>query len=231
MIHGTIGFSKGAGCHMYVIIVEEDPRQGMAMKRAFEQMACTVLWINAGNSPLEALRQPDADLVVIALPEPVDTGLLRDARRTGVRTPILVIVACDSARARIDALDAGADDCLATPFDLDELTARARCLARRHGGQADNGMQAGPIHMDIGRLEVSLDGRRVELTRREFAVLRALMCRPGRIVQRDVIERSVYGCDSEVGSNALEVLVHSLRRKLGQEAIGTVRGFGYMVRK
>ncbi|KAF1004642.1 MAG: Transcriptional regulatory protein QseB [Luteibacter sp.] len=214
---------------MYIVLFEEDHRVGLAMKQALERMACTVLWIRNISCALEALRHPDADLVVMGAPGADIIDLLREARRLGVSTPVLLIFPLDRVGDRVAALDAGADECLVKPVDPDELAARVRCLARRYRGMAVNQMQAGTIHMDLSRLEVSVCGRQVMLTRREFAVLRTLMGKPGCIVQRDSIERSVYGCESEVGPNALEVLVHSLRRKLGKESIRTVRGFGYMV--
>ena len=214
---------------MNIVLFEEDVRTGSAMKHALECMACTVLWIRNISCALEVLRHPDADLVVIGASGMDIVDRLREARRLGVSTPVLLIFPTDRVAERIAALDAGADECLVKPVDPDELAARVRCLARRHRGMAVNQMQAGAIRMDLSRFEVSVRGRQVTLTRREFAVLRTLMGRPGCIVQRDSIERSVYGCESDVGPNALEVLVHSLRRKLGSESIRTVRGFGYMV--
>jgi DNA-binding response OmpR family regulator len=189
------------------------------------------MWLRTGNEALEALRQENVDLVLLDLGLPNKDGVqvLREARRAGIRTPVLVVTARDSIEARVEGLDAGADDYLVKPFHLDELAARIRSIARRAQGLADNLIEAGPIRLDVGRMELSLGGERVELTRREFALMHVLMERAGRIVRRDTIESSVYGSESDVGPNALEVLVHSLRRKLGPDSIRTVRGFGYMV--
>jgi DNA-binding response OmpR family regulator len=214
-----------------IIVVEDDERLGAAIKRALEQLTHVVMWLRTGNEALEALRQENVDLVLLDLGLPNKDGVqvLREARRAGIRTPVLVVTARDSIEARVEGLDAGADDYLVKPFHLDELAARIRSIARRAQGLADNLIEAGPIRLDVGRMELSLGGERVELTRREFALMHVLMERAGRIVRRDTIESSVYGSESDVGPNALEVLVHSLRRKLGPDSIRTVRGFGYMV--
>lgn len=216
---------------MNIIVVEDDERLGAAIKRALEQLTHVVMWLRTGNEALEALRQENVDLVLLDLGLPNKDGvqILREARRAGIRTPVLVVTARDSIEARVEGLDAGADDYLVKPFHLDELAARIRSIARRAQGLADNLIEAGPIRLDVGRMELSLGGERVELTRREFALMHVLMERAGRIVRRDTIESSVYGSESDVGPNALEVLVHSLRRKLGPDSIRTVRGFGYMV--
>ncbi|QWT21054.1 response regulator [Bacillus sp. NP157] len=216
---------------MNIIVVEDDEQLGAAIKRALERLTHAVTWLRTGNEALEALRQENVDLVLLDLGLPNKDGIqvLREARRAGVRTPVLVMTARDSVESRVEGLDAGADDYLVKPFHLDELAARIRSLARRAQGLADNLLEAGPVRLDVGRMEVSLAGERIELTRREFALLHVLLERAGRIVRRETIERSVYGNESDVGPNALEVLVHSLRRKLGQDTVRTVRGFGYMV--
>lgn len=216
---------------MHIVVVEDDERLGGSIKRALEQLTYTVMWLRDGNAALEALRQREADLVLLDLGLPSMDGIevLREARRAGIRTPILVTTARDTVQHRVQGLDAGADDYLAKPFHLDELAARIRSLCRRSQGLADNVLSAGAVTMDVSRLEVRREGQRVELTRREFALLQVLMERVGRIVRRDAIECSIYGAESDVGPNALEVLIHALRRKLGAEMIRTVRGFGYMI--
>jgi two-component system, OmpR family, response regulator QseB len=135
----------------------------------------------------------------------------------------------DALDSRIRVLDAGADDYLVKPFHLDELAARIRSLARRVRGAAVNRLEAGELSLDLGTFDVTWHGERVELTRREFALLQALMERAGRIVRRESLETSLYGPDNVMSTSALEVLVHSLRRKLSHGAIQTVRGFGYML--
>ena len=216
---------------MNIIVVEDDARLGGAIKRALEHLAYTVTWLRNGAEGLEALRNESVDLVLLdlGLPEMDGIEVITEARRLNVRTPILVMTARDSVESRIQGLDAGADDYMTKPFHLDELAARIRSLARRARGLADNQLDAGALSLNLSTLEVSYRARPVELTRREFALLRILMERHGKIVRRETIEGSVYGMESDVGPNALEVLVHSLRRKLSAEAIRTVRGFGYMV--
>jgi len=214
-----------------IIVVEDDVRLGAAIKRALEHLAYTVTWLRTGAEGLEALRSESVDLVLLdlGLPEIDGIEVIAEARRLDVRTPIIVMTARDCVQSRVRGLDAGADDYMTKPFHLDELAARIRSLARRARGLADNQLDAGGLSLNLSTLEVTFQERPVELTRREFALLRILMERHGKIVRRDSIESSVYGMDSDVGRNALEVLVHSLRRKLCPEAIRTVRGFGYMV--
>jgi DNA-binding response OmpR family regulator len=214
-----------------IIVVEDDARLGAAIKRALEQLAYTVTWLRTGSEGLEALRSQAVDLVLLdlGLPEKDGIEVLMEARRLRVKTPIIVMTARDSVESRVQGLDAGADDYMTKPFHLDELAARVRSLARRAQGLADNQLEAGVLSLNLSTFEVNYREARVELTRREFALLRILMERNGRIVRRESIESSVYGMESDVSPNALEVLVHSLRRKLSPDAIQTVRGFGYMV--
>jgi DNA-binding response OmpR family regulator len=214
-----------------IIVVEDDIRLGAAIKRALEHLAYTVTWLRTGVEGLEALRNQSVDLVLLdlGLPEKDGIEVITEARRLKVKTPILVMTARDSVESRVQGLDAGADDYMTKPFHLDELAARIRSLARRAQGLADNQLESGALSLNLSSLEVMYQERRVDLTRREFALLRLLMERQGKIVRRESIEGSVYGMESEVSPNALEVLVHSLRRKLSPAAIQTVRGFGYMV--
>lgn len=216
---------------MNIIVVEDDARLGAAIKRALEQLAYTVTWLRTGSEGLEALRSQSVDLVLLdlGLPEKDGIEVLTEARRLRVKTPIIVMTARDSVESRVQGLDAGADDYMTKPFHLDELAARVRSLARRAQGLADNQLEAGAIALNLSTFEVTFRDERVDLTRREFALLRILMERNGKIVRRESIESSVYGMESDVSPNALEVLVHSLRRKLSPNAIQTVRGFGYMV--
>ncbi|URX61167.1 response regulator transcription factor [Luteibacter anthropi] len=216
---------------MNIVVVEDDVPLGSAIKRALERLSYNVTWLTTGTEALEALRQEASDLVLLDLGLPRKDGIevLREARRLGVRTPVLVMTARDDVRSKVEGLDAGADDYVVKPVHLDELAARIRSLARRAQGHADNVIEAGALRVDLASFEVNYRGERVELTRREFALLRILMERAGRIVRRETIENSVYGSETDVGTNALEVLVHALRRKLSAEAIQTVRGFGYMI--
>lgn len=216
---------------MHIILVEDDPQLGAAIQRALEHLAYTVSWLRDGREALLALRDQTADLVLLDLGLPGKDGLdvLIEARRAHVKTPVIVMTARDGLEARVHGLDAGADDYLIKPFHLDELGARIRSLTRRAHGLAANRIEVGALSIDLGTFEVAFRGERVELTRREFSLLQILMERAGRLVRRESLENSLYGIDNMVGSSALEVLVHTLRRKLSFDTIQTVRGFGYMI--
>jgi two-component system, OmpR family, response regulator QseB len=216
---------------VHIILVEDDPQLGAAIQRALERLAYTVSWLRDGREALLALRDETADLVLLDLGLPGKDGLdvLIEARRAHVKTPVIVMTARDGLEARVHGLDAGADDYLIKPFHLDELGARIRSLTRRAHGLAANRIEVGALSIDLGTSEVAFRGERVELTRREFSLLQILMERAGRLVRRESLENSLYGIDNMVGSSALEVLVHTLRRKLSFDTIQTVRGFGYMI--
>lgn len=216
---------------MHIILVEDDAELGEAIQRTLERQAYTLTWLRDGNSALVALRDGGADLVLLDLGLPHKDGLdvLREARRSNVRTPVIVMSARDALETRVRALDEGADDYLTKPFHVDELTARIRSVSRRARGLADNRIEVGALSMDLGASDVTFRGQHVELTPREYALLQILMKRAGKLVRRESLEDSLYGLDNIVGKGALEVLVHSLRRKLGRDMIKNVRGFGYMI--
>ena len=216
---------------MHIILVEDDLQLGAAIQRALERLAYTVSWLRDGREALLALRDQTADLVLLDLGLPGQDGLdvLLEARRAHVKTPVIVMTARDALEARVQGLDAGADDYLIKPFHLDELGARIRSLTRRAHGLAANRIEVGALSIDLGTSEVTFRDEHVELTRREFSLLQILMERAGRLVRRESLENSLYGIDNMVGSSALEVLVHTLRRKLSFDTIQTVRGFGYMI--
>jgi two-component system response regulator QseB len=216
---------------MHIILVEDDLQLGAAIKHALEQLSYAVTWLRDGREALVALRDQTADLVLMDLGLPNKDGLdvLAEARRAHVNTPVIVMTARDALEARVRGLDAGADDYLVKPFHVDELSARIRSLTRRAQGLAANRIDVGVISLDIGTSEAEYRGTRIELTRREFSLLRILMERAGRIVRREHLENSLYGLDNAVGSSALEVQIHALRRKLSFDAIRTIRGVGYMI--
>ena len=216
---------------VHIILVEDDAQLGGAIQRALERLSYTVTWLRDGRSASAALADRTADLVLLDLGLPGRDGLdvLTAARRAQVDTPVIVMTARDGLQSRVKGLDAGADDYLVKPFHLDELAARIRSLMRRHHGRAVNRIEAGALSLDLESAEVLFRDEPVELTRREFALLQQLMERAGQIVRREHLENSIYGLDNVVGRGALEVLVHSLRRKLGADTVRTVRGFGYML--
>ncbi len=204
---------------------------GEAVRRGLRQQGHAVDWVQDGRAAEPALAGEAYDAVLLDLGLPLKGGLevLRDLRRRRVRVPVLVLTALDAIPDRVAALDSGADDYLVKPFDLDELAARLRALQRRSGGRAEPVIDHGRLRLDPASREVSLDGAPVALTTREFSLLQALLEHPGRPMSRARLEERLYGWGEQVESNAVEVHVHALRRKLGPEWIKTLRGVGYMV--
>ncbi len=216
---------------MRLLLVEDDAMIGASVQRGLKQDGYTVDWVRDGASAETALISDVYEMLLLDLGLPGKSGLelLAGLRRRGVALPVLVITARDSVADRVKGLDAGADDYLVKPFDLDELSARVRALARRQSGRAAPVIEVGPLTLDPATHAVTLDGALVALSRREFSLLHALMKQPGVPLSRAQIEESLYGWEEEIESNALEVYIHSLRRKLGAERIRNVRGVGYMV--
>ncbi|MFH1813125.1 MAG: response regulator transcription factor [Pseudomonadota bacterium] len=216
---------------MRVLLVEDDELLGSGICDALERTRYTVEWVRDGAQALEALRGSGVDLAVLDLGLPRMDGMevLRRAREAGVTTPVLVLSARDTTLQRIGGLDAGADDYLTKPFDLDELMARIRVLERRTRGAVVNVIRHGTIEVDTSAMTVSVDGRNVELQRREYMVLRKLLENIGHVLSRQQLVDNIYGWDSELESNALDVHIHNLRRKLHPGLIRTVRGVGYVI--
>lgn len=216
---------------MHILLLEDDTELGEAIKHALEHQSYVVTWLTDGRQGAATMADTGIDLVLLDLGLPGKDGLevLLEARRAGVKTPILVMTARDATEARIKGLDLGADDYLVKPFDLGELAARIRSLTRRAQGLVENRVEVGSLVLDLATQGVTFRGDLVTLTRREFAVLQILTERAGRIVRRETLEGSVYGYDTVVDRNAIEVHVHWLRRKLSAEVIHTVRGIGYMM--
>ena len=216
---------------MRLLLVEDDPMIGASIQRGLRQEGYTVDWVRDGAAAELALADGVHEMLLLDLGLPRKSGLelLAGLRRRGVALPVLVITARDSVADRVKGLDAGADDYLVKPFDLDELSARVRALMRRQGGRAAPVLEAGPLALDPATHSVTLDGAPVALSRREFSLLHALMKQPGVPLSRAQIEENLYGWGEEIESNAVEVHIHALRRKLGSDWIRNVRGVGYMV--
>jgi DNA-binding response OmpR family regulator len=214
-----------------LLLVEDDPMVGESIRDGLGQEGYTVDWVRDGKGAETALgAEPYAAVLLdLGLPRMDGLDVLRAARAKRNDVPILVITARDAVADRIKGLDAGADDYLVKPFDLDELAARVRALVRRAEGRAEPVMRHGPIALDPATRAVTLRGRPVELSGREFALLQALIARPGAVLSRAQLEERLYGWDEEVGSNAVEVHIHNLRRKLGADTIRNVRGVGYTI--
>jgi two-component system response regulator QseB len=216
---------------MRLLLVEDDPMVGESIRDGLGQEGYAVDWVRDGKAAETALGAEPYAAVLLDLGLPRRDGLevLRAARAGRNDVPILVITARDAVADRVKGLDAGADDYLVKPFDLDELAARVRALVRRAEGRAAPVVRHGPIALDPATREVTLRGRPVALSGREFALLQALLQRPGVVLSRAQLEERLYGWDEEVGSNAVEVHIHNLRRKLGADAIRNVRGVGYTI--
>ena len=218
---------------MRVLVVEDDPMIGEGVRAALRQDAFAVDWTRDGKSADLGLQNERYDIVLLDLGLPGRDGIevLRAMRARKDRTPVLILTARDAVQERVRGLDAGADDYLVKPFDLSELTARMRSLMRRSSGRAEPVIEHLGLALNPATREVALRGKPVSLSAREFAVLHALLERPGAVLSRGQLEERLYGWGEEVESNAVEVYVHGLRRKLGAEVIRTVRGVGYRVPK
>jgi two-component system OmpR family response regulator len=215
------------------LLAEDDGMIGEAVVSALKDASYAVDWVRDGEAACEALATHAYDIVLLDLGLSGKDGLavLRLSRSQGAVTPVLVITARDAIDDRILGLDAGADDYIVKPFDIGELLARMRAVVRRKAGSPHPILSNGRIDLDPATHEVSFDGAPVRLTAREFALLRALLMRPGAILSRGELEDRIYGWGEEVESNAVEFLIHSLRRKLGADAIRNVRGVGWLVAK
>ncbi len=214
---------------MRILLVEDDPMVGTAVRRGLQQDGHSVDWVEEADAAEAALAAGAHELVLLDLGLPGKSGLalLGALRRTGNAIPIIVCTARDAIGDRVRGLDLGADDYLVKPFALDELGARIRAVARRRHGQAGGVLEFGPLRLDPAGHVVTLDGASVALSAREFAILEALMERPRAVLSRAQIEERLYGWNEEIASNAVEVHIHNLRRKLGESLIRTVRGLGY----
>jgi two-component system response regulator QseB len=216
---------------MRVLLVEDDPMIGRAVTAGLHGAGYAVDWVRDGAEAELAVGTGVYDLAMLDLGLPRRDGLeiLKSVRKSGQALPILIITARDSVADRIAGLDAGADDYLVKPFDLDELLARARAVIRRQSGRSSPEIAYGSLTLDPATRGVAFRGEAVELSAREFAVLAALMKEPGAVVSREKLEDAVYGWGEEVGSNSIEVHLHHLRRKLSAELIRNVRGVGYRI--
>jgi two-component system response regulator QseB len=213
-----------------ILLVEDDELLGAGIEDALTRVRYAVEWVRTGPLALAALGHGGFDAVVLDLGLPGLDGLevLRRARAAGSAAPVLILSARDAVEQRIAGLDAGADDYLVKPFDVEELLARVRVLQRRLRGAASNVIEHGSVRLDPGSLSVTHQGRAVPLQRREFMLLQKLLAAPGQVLTRAQLEESLYGWEGSVESNALDVHVHNLRRKLYPEVIRTVRGIGYV---
>jgi len=214
-----------------LLLVEDDPMIGKSVHAWLKGEGYAVDWVRDGIAAEATLQGTPYDLVVLDLGLPRKAGpeVLSALRARGASMPVLVLTARDAIADRVKSLDAGADDYLVKPFDLDELSARIRALLRRQSGRAEPVMERGALRVDPATREVTIDGTLVNVSAREYTVLLALLQSAGTPLSRAQLEEKVYGWGEEVESNAVEVHVHALRRKLGADLIRTVRGVGYLI--
>ncbi|PUA17780.1 response regulator transcription factor [Glaciimonas sp. PCH181] len=222
---------------MRVLLVEDDRMIGEAIQMALRDASYTVDWAHDGNAALNATLATDHpasyDLMLLdlGLPQLDGVEVLRQLRQRGSTLPVLIVTARDAVDDRIRGLDLGADDYVVKPFEMGELLARMRALIRRQAGNATPLMTNGALSLDPTTREVTFENIVTRLSAREFALLHALLLRPGAILSRQELENRLYGWNEEVESNAVEFLIHSIRKKLGAASIKNVRGLGWMVAK
>jgi two-component system OmpR family response regulator len=216
---------------MRVLLIEDDRMIGAAVVQALKDAAYAVDWVTDGGIAIHAAENEAYELALLDLGLPIADGreVLRQLRALGRRLPVIIVTARDGVDDRIDGLDLGADDYLVKPFEIRELLARMRAVLRREGSGSLALLTNGKLSLDPATREASLLGQKSSLTAREFALLQALLARPGTILSRSELERQIYGWNEEVESNAIEFLIHTIRKKLGATAIRNVRGVGWMV--
>ena len=219
---------------MRVLLVEDDPMIGAAVAAALKDASHAADWVQDGVAALTTLQDQHYDLVLLdlGLPGKDGTEVLASLRAAGNPVPLLILTARDSLDDRLQGLDGGADDYIVKPFEMAELLARMRAVLRRKGGQAAPALGNGVVTLDPAtKLASVAGGTAVALSAREFSLLQALLVRPGAILSRHDLEDRIYGWGEEVESNAVEFLIHSLRKKLGNDVIRNVRGLGWLVSK
>lgn len=230
---------------MRVLLVEDDDMIGESVRKGLRHDGFAIDWVRDGEAAVQAVTAPGAagaagaqpagttmfDLMLLDLGLPKRDGLdvVREVRQRGIAIPILILTARDAVADRVAGLNAGADDYLVKPFDLQELAARMHALLRRQGGRADPLMRHGEVLLNPVTREVLRAGLPVKLSGREFAVLHALLARPGKVWSIAQLQDNLYGWDEEVGSNTVEVYIHALRKKLGSHFIQNIRGVGYVI--
>ncbi|HEX8978550.1 MAG TPA: response regulator [Parasulfuritortus sp.] len=216
---------------MKILLAEDDPLIGTSVEQALRMEGYAIDWVRDGRAAELALDSSTYALLLLDLGLPRQDGLtlLKRQRQKNNMIPVLIVTARDAVSDRVAGLNLGADDYLVKPFDLHELIARVRALIRRHAGRAQPEMRLGALKLNQLTHEVTLSDKPIALSQREFALLECLMETPGTVLSKEQLEERIYGWDEEVSSNAIEVHLHNLRRKLGSEWIRNVRGVGYKV--
>lgn len=216
---------------MRVLVVEDDLMIGESLSEALQDEAYTVDWVKDGRQAILTLRVQPYDIILLdlGLPEIDGMGVLTAIRDAQITTPVLILTARDEVKDRIAGLDAGADDYVVKPFELGEVFARMRVLIRRAQGKADNHIAVGDLSLDTAQKRVMLAGQPIDLTAKEYMLLTTFMRAPDKVMSKSELEDSLYGWGGEVESNAIEFLIHSLRKKVGQDRIKNVRGLGWYI--
>lgn len=218
---------------MRILLVEDDELLGDALKTGLVQLKYIVDWLKDGEQAILAAKNETFDLIILdlGLPKVMGMGVLKSMRNNNVKTPILILTAIDSISDMVTALDSGADDYLTKPCDLNELGARARALIRRTQGRAGSIIHYENITLDPAAHTVLVNGKKVDMPRKEFMLLQKLLENTGKVLHRESLMQSIYGWDDDVESNALEVHIHNLRKKINVNFIKTIRGVGYIIEK
>jgi DNA-binding response OmpR family regulator len=214
-----------------ILLAEDDPMIGRSLDRALTQAGMAVDWVRNGSDCGLAIRDSSYGLLLLDLGLPDCSGLelLREIRSANTDTPVVIITARDDIATRVAGLDAGADDYLTKPFDFEELNARIRAVIRRHRGHCSSTITAGEVCLDLARYEVCYRGTSAVLSSKEFALIRALAERPGTILSKRQLEDKLYDWGSEVESNAVDVLIHYVRKRFDRDIIRNVRGIGWVI--
>lgn len=216
---------------MRLLLIEDDLPIGQGLLRALTDAGYSVEWVRDGTSGRAAIDAGEYTAVLLDLNLPGMSGLqvLRSARASGKEVPVLILTACDDLETRVQGLDLGADDFVLKPFEVSELLARVRAVLRRKAGYAASRLGDDALCLDLDKRALSCNGVQSTLTAREFALMFAFFERPGTILSRDQLEDRLYGWHKEIDSNAIDVLIYSIRKKFGQSVIRNVRGIGWTV--
>ena len=216
---------------MKILLIEDDPLIGHGVSQAMTEANHNIEWLEQGAGALALLKSGDYDalLLDLGLPDLDGSEILRQLRQGDLGIPVIIITARDSVDDRISGLDLGADDYLVKPFSIAELQARLRAVSRRNQGSGAPVLETSNLKLDVKSATVSFGGKSHQLSAREFALLETLMRHPGQTFNREQLESKVYGLDEDIASNAIEFLIHGLRKKLSKNAIKNIRGLGWMV--
>ncbi|WNO10819.1 response regulator [Teredinibacter sp. KSP-S5-2] len=218
---------------MRILLVEDDDLLGEGVKEALSHFSYTVEWLKAGKYVVSALQDNDFSLVILdlGLPDVDGLTLLKEIRQQGKTIPVLILTARDQLEDKLLGLNTGADDYMIKPFDVRELEARIRTLTRRFSGRADENITLGHAQLDLNSRVLLFADKRIEFSRREFPLIKTFFENPNKVFTRDNLESLSYGWEQDIESNALEVHIHNLRKKIGTGSIKTIRGVGYMLVK